>query len=748
MYESKYLYNGISLSRYCKDNGININYIQSRIWKKKHNAKYANYTDQEIVNMVIEAYGTSIKYMYNGMSLSQYCKDNGISIKKINARIDKLKKKNANLSNDELVTLAMDEFTNQKFKFFYDGIPLKEYCKDHPEIKYETIRTYINREKQRNPNLSDKELIEQFLNKKHKGIYRYYYQGTPLKQYCDEHNLNYKNIIRYISKYRNTDEFKNLSDDEFVETIMKKYHPSVPKYLYNGVTLREYCLRNNLSYYSVLSFVKRSLAKDNTKNIADLIDEGIKTINRYGIIYYYKGIPLKDYAKQNNLNATSIRSAILKKQAMDSTKSLQEIVNECVESYQKFSIKYYYNGMPLLKYCQMIGLNYNTVVQKYLYEYADNTNISTDEAIKRIVDYYLENPPLKTKYYFNNQSLAKFCDINGYPYLAIWRRIKTLESKNELDNNEIISTAIKKYEDKLQINKISEAFNKLKDKKINNINEIKAICTFLKIDFENVIDLVEMDFSYNQAINMIWYFSDKKTSDDYKIITDKKIKDIFTIINNLRNSNIDIEKFELYDLIGIYKSELYDSRNEILLKLQKYISHTIFSLCRIYEINIDKNNYEEFESEIKYYLLILINRISLNQTGQIIKYMDLTIKGYFRTFLKEYKKQNSNLSLDNAKYSSDKNTRNEKAMIDYIADSNNFYEDRENSLFSFRMMKVLSTLPAEDLAFIMLKYQENYSDEELANHFNLTITETKQKELEILALLKNQEGIKELKKLM
>lgn len=234
MYESKYLYNGISLSRYCKDNGININYIQSRIWKKKHNKKYANYTDQEIVNMVIEAYGTSIKYMYNGMSLSQYCKDSGISIKKINARINKLKKKHANLSNDELVTLAMDEFTNQKFKFFYDGIPLKEYCKDHPEIKYETIRTYINREKQRNLDLSDKELIEQFLNKKHKGIYRYYYQGIPLKQYCDEHNLNYKNIIRYISKYRNTDEFKNFSDDEFVETIMKKYHPSAPKYLYKG----------------------------------------------------------------------------------------------------------------------------------------------------------------------------------------------------------------------------------------------------------------------------------------------------------------------------------------------------------------------------------------------------------------------------------------------------------------------------------------------------------------------------------
>lgn len=746
MQESKYFYNGIPLSKYCKDNDINISTIRSRIWKKKQSKKYENYTEQEIVDMAIEGYGSAIKYMYKGISLRQYCLDNGVNIGTINSRINNLRKQNEKLSNDELVILAMEEFDNKNFRFFYKGIPLKEYCESNPEINYNTIRTYINREKEKNPELSDEELIEQYLDKEHKGIYKYYYLGIPLKKYCDENNLSYKNIITYISRYRNNDSFKDLNDDEFVEVIMDQYQPFEPKYLYKGLTLREHCIQNDLSYYSVISFVKRRLAKGSTKSIDDLIDEGIKTINRYGIIYYYKGIPLKDYAKQNDLNASSIRCAILRKQ-LRSNKPLQEIINECVESYQKFSIKYYYNGIPLLTYCNSIGLNYNTVIQKYLYEYADKTDIGIDEAIKQIVDYYLEHPPVKTKYYFNDQSLTKFCNVNGYPYLAIWRRIKTLESKDDsLDNEQIIASEIKKYEDRLQINKINEIFDKLKRGKINNINEIRNICDFLKVDFENVNDLVSMDFSYNQAINMIWYFSDKKTSNDYKMITDKKIKDIFTLIDNLKNSKKDIEQFELYNLIGIYKSELYDSRNEILLRQKKYIYKTLHSLCNGYEIKANNSNYEDFENEIKYYLLMVINRTNLNVYGQMIKYMDLTVKGYFRTYLKKYRKQNNSLSLDDAKYSSDKGTRKEKSRIDYISDPNNPYETAKNTSFSSDMMKVLSSLSPEDLSLIMLKYQENYSDEDLSNHFNLTHDEIKQKEIEILSLLKNDDGVKVLRK--
>ena len=745
MQESKYYYNGIPLSKYCSDNNINISTIRAGIWKKKQSEKYKNYTDQEIVNMVIEAYGSAIKYMYKGVSLRRYCLDNGIKLETINYRINSLKKKNESLSNDELVILAMVEFENQNLKFFYKGIPLKEYCKNHPEIKYNTIRTYIKREKEKNPNLSNEEIIKQYLDKEHKGIYRYYYLGIPLKQYCDENNLNYKNIIAYISRHRNSDNYKELSDDEFIQVIMNQYQPFEPTYMYKGITLREYCSKNDLSYYSVISFVKRRLAKGSNNTIDELIDEGLRTINRYGIIYYYKGIPLKDYAKQNNLNASSIRSAILKRR-LQSDKSLQEIVDECVESYQKFTIKYYYNGTSLLTYCNSIGLNYNTVIQKYLCEYSNRKDISIDDAIKQIVDYYKEHPPIKTKYYFNNQSLKKFCDSEGYHYLAILRKIERLKSKDSLlNNNEIIEKSIKKYEEKLEINKINEIFNKLKN---NNENEIKEICEFLKIDFENVNELINMDFSYNQVINMIWYFYDKKTCEDYKIITDKKINELFELIDKLEHSNIDVEKLDLYDLIGIYKSELYDSRNEILLRQKKYIYKTMNSLCKNYNIIINRDNYEDFKSEIKMYLITLINRTNLNKYGQIIRYMDLTVKGYFRSYLKKYKKQNNVSSLDEAKYSDDRDSKNRKLRIDYVSDTTNPYEELENTSFSEDMMKVLASLSSDDFKFIMLKFQENYSNVELANHFGLTIEEVKQKETEILSMLKNHDSIKVMKKVV
>ena len=88
----------------------------------------------------------------------------------------------AHLSNDELVILAMEKFDNQNFRFFYKGIPLKEYCKEHQEVNYNTIRSYINTEKRKHPELSDEELIEQYLDKEHKGCYRYYYLGIPLKE--------------------------------------------------------------------------------------------------------------------------------------------------------------------------------------------------------------------------------------------------------------------------------------------------------------------------------------------------------------------------------------------------------------------------------------------------------------------------------------------------------------------------------------------------------------------------------------
>ena len=62
------------------------------------------------------------------------------------------------------------------------------------------------------------------------------------------------------------------------------------------------------------------------------------------------------------------------------------------------------------------------------------------------------------------------------------------------------------------------------------------------------------------------------------------------------------------------------------------------------------------------------------------------------------------------------------------------------------MMKMLSSLNPEDLSFVMLKYQEEYSDEQLAEYFNSTLDEIKEKEIAIITSLRKDVKVKVLKK--
>ncbi len=744
MQTSKYFYQGLPLSKYCKQHGINANTIRTRIWKKKQDPIYRLYTDDQIIDMVIKAYGTSTKYFYKGKTLNQYCQEHGINSATINSRITRLKEERPDLTDSELVKEVMENYNNKNFIYFYDGMPLVEYCKLHPELNYRTMKTFIQRTKKQNPALSYEEIIEMYIAKEHKGIYRYYYIGIPLKIYCEENNINYRNIISRIIRKQSKPENQNLTDDEIVELVMDNYEPFEPKYLYNGTTLMKYCQENNLSYYSIVSYVKRKKQLNPSLSIDELIDEGVKTINRYGIIYYYRGIPLIDYARQNNLKYHSIKATILRR-LVNSTKSFQEVIDECVETYQAFEIKYFYNDETLFSFCQRTGLIYNTIIHRYLTDYKDST-ISVDEAVKIIVDNYLENPPIATKYYFENQSLRSFCVQSGYSYSAIYQRIRHLEQKGNLENlDDIIEKSIEEYEKKIHINKINEIFKAIKNNQTTSEEELIDICAFLEIDYPNLQSLLEMNFTLNQSLNLIWYFGEPTSLNKNKVLTDKRLKEVFSLVTQIKNANPkEIDKFSLYDLIAIYKSDLYDTRNEILYLQRRYLNHLIYSLCDAYNIKVTRSNYSEFKSELTLYLIKIINHTCLNNLGQIIKYMDITIKGTFKIYLKEYLKSYHVVSLDTPRYQSDKGTSTSKTKLDYIASEPSTSE--ESSYFSKDMMSALSTLDKEDLDLIILKYQEDYSYSELATVYKTTEEEIKEREIRIITSLKDNDNIKRLQK--
>lgn len=62
------------------------------------------------------------------------------------------------------------------------------------------------------------------------------------------------------------------------------------------------------------------------------------------------------------------------------------------------------------------------------------------------------------------------------------------------------------------------------------------------------------------------------------------------------------------------------------------------------------------------------------------------------------------------------------------------------------MMSVLSKLGKEDLNFVILRFQENYSYEELSDYLGISKEEVIQKEMELLSKLKENDNIKVLSK--
>ena len=70
-----------------------------------------------------------VKYIYEGIPLREYCREHDISFSMVQSRMFRYKQKHPELSDNELVTYAMEEFKNRNYKYYYQGITLIDYCK-------------------------------------------------------------------------------------------------------------------------------------------------------------------------------------------------------------------------------------------------------------------------------------------------------------------------------------------------------------------------------------------------------------------------------------------------------------------------------------------------------------------------------------------------------------------------------------------------------------------------------------------
>ncbi len=742
-----YYYENQELPTYCKNHDINYSTIYTRIWKDKRKPKYAHLSEQEIVNRVVKSYKKRIKFYYKNQTLREYCNEHDLNYATMYERAINQKMKYPNKTNDEIVIMVMENYENSNYQYFYDEMPLIDYCRLHPENKYRTIIGRINKAKKENPEVDVDAVIDNYINSKHKGPFRYYYLGIPLKEYCEANGINYDYFLNYMRYHRKDLEYQNKTDDEVVEIAMSNFQPFEYKYFYKGQSLYQYCIDNNFPYSSVVTYVKRKKVKNPDADVNALIDEAIKNINRYGFIYYYQGIPLVEYAKNNNLNINTIRKNIIKRVAKSSL-PLQVIVNECVEDCKtNKKIKYYYKGQTLSSFCHEHDIAYNTIIYNYVHFYANRTDITRDEAIEEIVDNYLANPPLHHTYYFGQMTVREYCKVSDYSYYAIIQRIQKLKKDGTLLNDdEIVKTVIKDYEKKLEMKGINDLFKDLKHGKIKSLKELEYVSRLLKIKYENVLELIDMNFTYNQAISTIWYFHDQTDESEQKYITDKKILSLFDGIKTLKKEEIPhFSSNRLVALIAIYKSDLLDTRSIIINQTKRYISSIVFSLCTSYNVPYSQQNFEDFTSELQLILIKLIDNIFLYNEGQIIKYLDMSLKGYFRHYLKKYLHDNPHItSLDQVKYPDE---RQKVALIDTLSNTQDSVENKifTSNSFGEEMKSALLALNEDDLKFIILRFENDYSYDELSEYYQKDIEDIKEWEKGILKYLQKSPDIQKLK---
>ena len=191
------------INNFCEKNEMSLLSIYSKIRYYSRKEEYSNLSDEELVKFVIEQeFSPNVKYKYKGMKLSDYCKCNGLNHNTILSRVYQIKEemKTLELSDEELVDIAINHYTPKKIVVRYKGELLKKYCEDRGYYYNRILSRFKEmRKKEENNGLSDDEIIEKVLA--YNGG-RDNFKKKSIRTICEENNLNVHTIASRIKKMK------------------------------------------------------------------------------------------------------------------------------------------------------------------------------------------------------------------------------------------------------------------------------------------------------------------------------------------------------------------------------------------------------------------------------------------------------------------------------------------------------------------------------------------------------------------
>lgn len=506
---------------------------------------------------------------------------------------------------------------------------------------------------------------------------KYKIDGVPLNIYCEEHNLNFHVQSNRVREYIKA--HPELTQDEAAKLAMSRcgIHPGT-KYMYDNKSLSAWCEENNENYFKMISRVESIKSTNPTISDSEATRMAIEDFNDNGIIYYYDGIPLVEYCRLHpEYNYGSVLSHIRRARKKYPHLSVQLIINSYFEKEHKSHNSYFVDEMPLKEYCIVNNLSYRYII-----------------------------------------------------YLLYSMRIK--EEYKNLDIKERLEIAVNKAREKLKQEQFDKVFIYLR--KVDEVEDdlLPSILEYLKIDYQNAINLCGLFPSMARTILFIWFFYDKEIN-GYISATEKRVEEIFSLMNNLPIDKENIMGIDLYLLIALYKANLMDTRYLIMLHQDDFTNYSLLEVLKKYDLYLEDYEKEELIEDANKFMLKIIDKNNINNSGMFVSYVTKSVKFRFVEKVPVYLKSRDNISIYSQDY---------KSGMLYLLDNNSM--EKEEVFVSEQVREVILSLDKMSRHFIRLKYYEGLSDMEIARVLNMTIKELRNFENRLLANLSKRESLKQL----
>ncbi len=337
--------------------------------------------------------------------------------------------------------------------------------------------------------------------------------------------------------------------------------------------------------------------------------------------YFYEGMTLKDFCANNDLNYRTQLTQISKYHRLYPNLNSDDLVKLVMSKCGTKEVLYYYEGMTLHEYCRLHQINYNNFMINFYRLREKKPELANEEIITML----LQKNNSKAPVMYEGILLEEYCQSHNLNIRYVKERWHHLQNKGE-KSEEALKNAIQYYERKNQDNKIAWCFTKLKSDFTES--ELKEIINYLNIDVNNFYLYANFLGSFYKAITFIWYFHDNQDG-KLKVSQAKYLTISWTIKKLVNHEDIDLNKLSIPFLIGLYKSQIYDTRYLIYLKLLHYYEYYINSS---YHTDIDT---ELILEEAMIFTSELIEKMNSNQDGAMISYLTKSLKWFIKGKIKD-----------------------------------------------------------------------------------------------------------------